>query len=122
MSPRITYYYDVEVFCPLNIEWSIWVPTGPGIGNNYQIIKDEGSCFLNIRHGQPKAHPHAWSSSFVVGKVPVHQLLLLETYLTSQPMFPEDPDWNPRRWILDALSTLRAIGFEIEQVTEWDFV
>ncbi|KAG1751171.1 hypothetical protein EDB19DRAFT_1846179 [Suillus lakei] len=120
MSSEIT-YYDIEVTYPP--DWAIWIPTGPGVGNTYQIIGDQDTYTLDIRRNQPKVIPYPGQTSVHVGRVAAHKLAVLEKCLIGRPITHHDPKWNPRYWVWEALNfcSFRVGGFNVTPgMTQWD--
>jgi hypothetical protein len=121
--PAPTAYYNIEVVQfwrgqkgpgrPYPLHWAIYIPTGPGIGNTYEIIGSTETYARNLQRNQPHQNPTCWRGSFTVGRLPVHRLAQFEALLASVPVIRGDQRWTSQNWVWDSLRYLRQQGFHI---------
>ncbi|OJA13696.1 hypothetical protein AZE42_10924 [Rhizopogon vesiculosus] len=123
--PATNAYYNVEVIQfwrgqrapgrPYPLHWAIYIPTGPGIGNTYEILGNIDTFTINFRRNQPHQNTHAWRGSFLVCRLPIHQLAQFETLLATVPVMRNDQRWNCQNWVWDGLRCIRQQGFQISR-------
>ncbi|KAG1863830.1 hypothetical protein F4604DRAFT_1783952 [Suillus subluteus] len=95
---------------PYPLHWAIYVETGRGIGNTYQIVGNSNNYAINIRHNQPLENRNNWRGSLIVGNVTWVELCEMERILPTVGIMRSDPNWNSHDWVVSALISLSRSG------------
>ncbi|KAG2747057.1 hypothetical protein P692DRAFT_20736616, partial [Suillus brevipes Sb2] len=95
---------------PYPLHWAIYVETGPGIGNTYQITRNSYNYAINIRLDQPPKNRKDWRGSFIVGTVTWAELGEMERILATVDIVRNVPSWNSHDWVMSALISLFGWG------------
>ncbi|KAG1802597.1 hypothetical protein EV424DRAFT_1304381, partial [Suillus variegatus] len=95
---------------PYPLHWAIYVETGLGIGNTYQIIKNSDNYTLNVRHNQPLENRKDWRGSFIVGTVTWVEFSEMERILATVDITYDVPSWNSHDRVMSALVSLSGSG------------
>jgi hypothetical protein len=88
----------------------LYVETGSGIGNTYEIIGDQDSYTFSMTENQPLENKDCYGRCYVRSLDSETVLALIRDNLKKVEVFRNNPAWNSHDWVETALRTLRDSG------------
>ncbi|KAG1893838.1 uncharacterized protein F5891DRAFT_1195864 [Suillus fuscotomentosus] len=125
---KITQYYRIalvqfwrgqkEPLRPYPLHWALYVETGPGVGNTYEIVGDQSTYTFRMTVDQPLANKEGYRGCCYLGRVSEAKLPRMGAILAKIEVFRNCPIWNSHDWVETALRTLRDSGFPVHSKEE----
>ncbi|KAG1876170.1 hypothetical protein C8R48DRAFT_374376 [Suillus tomentosus] len=125
---KITQYYRIalvqfwrgqkEPLRPYPLHWALYVETGPGVGNTYEIVGDQSTYTFRVTVNQPLANKEDYHGCCYLGRVSEAKLPRMGAILAKIEVFRNCPVWNIHDWVGTALRTLRDSGFPVHSEEE----